>query len=56
MENYILLEMIGEGAFGKVYKGQRKCTNQIVAKNKRNFQSMQRRSLRYRTKKEYLST
>ena len=23
--------MIGEGAFGKVYKGQRKCTNQIVA-------------------------
>ena len=31
MENYIILEMIGEGAFGKVYKGQRKCTNQIVA-------------------------
>lgn len=31
MENYIALEMIGEGAFGKVYKGQRKCTNQIVA-------------------------
>lgn len=34
MENYILLEMIGEGAFGKVYKGQRKCTNQIVAVKK----------------------
>lgn len=31
MENYIILEMIGEGAFGKVYKGQRKTTNQIVA-------------------------
>jgi fused-like protein len=31
MENYIILEMIGEGAFGKVYKGQRKSTNQIVA-------------------------
>lgn len=31
MENYIVTEMIGEGAFGKVYKGQRKRTNQIVA-------------------------
>jgi fused-like protein len=31
MEHYIKLEMIGEGAFGKVYKGQRKSTNQIVA-------------------------
>lgn len=34
MENYIILEMIGEGAFGKVYKGQRKSTNQIVAMKK----------------------
>ncbi len=31
MEYYIILEKIGEGAFGKVYKGQRKATNQIVA-------------------------
>lgn len=31
MENYIVLKMIGEGAFGKVYRAQRKCTNQIVA-------------------------
>ena len=29
-ENYIILEIIGEGAFGKVYKGQRKCIIQIV--------------------------
>jgi serine/threonine protein kinase len=34
MENYIILEKIGEGAFGKVYKGQRKGTNQIVALKK----------------------
>lgn len=31
MENYFMFEMIGEGSFGKVYKGQRKSTNQIVA-------------------------
>jgi fused-like protein len=31
MENYIILEMIGEGAYGKVYKGQRRSSNQIVA-------------------------
>lgn len=26
-----MLDLIGEGAFGKVYRAQRKCTNQIVA-------------------------
>jgi fused-like protein len=31
MDNYFMFEMIGEGSFGKVYKGQRKSTNQIVA-------------------------
>lgn len=31
MDNYVLLDLIGEGAFGKVYRAQRKCTNQIVA-------------------------
>lgn len=36
MENYIVLEMIGAGAYGKVYKGQRKSTNQIVAIKKIN--------------------
>jgi fused-like protein len=31
MENYFIFDMIGEGSFGKVYKGQRKGSNQIVA-------------------------
>ena len=31
MENYHVLELIGEGCFGKVYKGRRKYTGQIVA-------------------------
>ena len=31
MERYSVLEMIGEGSFGKVYKGRRKFTGQIVA-------------------------
>ncbi len=31
MDNYIVLESIGEGSFGKVYKGRRKNTGHIVA-------------------------
>ena len=31
MEDYIVLEHIGEGSFGKVYKGRRKNTGLTVA-------------------------
>nr|XP_033800675.1 serine/threonine-protein kinase 36 isoform X2 [Geotrypetes seraphini] len=31
MENYHVLEVIGEGSFGRVYKGRRKYSGQIVA-------------------------
>ncbi|GAX79537.1 hypothetical protein CEUSTIGMA_g6978.t1 [Chlamydomonas eustigma] len=31
MENYHVIDLIGEGSFGKVYKGRRKCTGQITA-------------------------
>lgn len=31
MDNYHVLELIGEGSFGKVHKGRRKYTGQIVA-------------------------
>lgn len=31
VENYYIIEPIGEGSFGKVYKGRRKYTGQIVA-------------------------
>ena len=29
MNNYHVLEIIGEGSFGKVYKGRRKFTGQV---------------------------
>ena len=31
MENYHILQPIGEGSFGKVYKGRRKYCGQVVA-------------------------
>ena len=31
MDNYVVLHQIGEGSFGKVFKGRRKHTGQIVA-------------------------
>jgi fused-like protein len=31
MEDYHILERIGEGSFGKVYRGRRKYSGQIVA-------------------------
>ncbi|KAJ4831260.1 hypothetical protein Tsubulata_044914 [Turnera subulata] len=31
VEDYHVIEMVGEGSFGKVYKGRRKCTGQTVA-------------------------
>ncbi|KAK2956030.1 putative serine/threonine protein kinase [Blattamonas nauphoetae] len=30
-ENYHILQLVGEGSFGKVYKGRRKSTGQVVA-------------------------
>lgn len=35
MEKYHVLEMIGEGSFGRVYKGRKKYSAQVV--NKDNF-------------------
>lgn len=31
MENYHVLHLIGEGSFGKVYKGRKKGSGQIAA-------------------------
>eukprot|EP00775_Hariotina_reticulata_P001705 gene1705-2051_t len=31
LENYHVIDLVGEGSFGKVYKGRRKCTGQITA-------------------------
>lgn len=29
VENYHVIELVGEGSFGKVYKGRRKFTGQV---------------------------
>ncbi|KAL6175437.1 hypothetical protein ACLB2K_052078 [Fragaria x ananassa] len=34
VENYHVIELVGEGSFGKVYKGRRKFTGQILRKVK----------------------
>lgn len=31
VENYHVIELVGEGSFGKVYKGRRKYTGQVPA-------------------------
>lgn len=31
VENYHVIELVGEGSFGKVYKGRRKFTGQVYA-------------------------
>ena len=46
MDNYVLLDLIGEGAFGKVYRAQRKCTNQIVAIKKIGKKKKQEKELK----------
>lgn len=33
MEKYHVLEMIGEGSFGRVYKGRKKYSAQVVNKD-----------------------
>lgn len=30
VENYHVIELVGEGSFGKVYKGRRKYTGQVA--------------------------
>lgn len=30
VENYHVIELVGEGSFGKVYKGRRKYTGQVL--------------------------
>jgi len=30
IENYHVIELVGEGSFGKVYKGRRKFTGQVL--------------------------
>lgn len=30
VENYHVIELVGEGSFGKVYKGRRKFTGQVI--------------------------
>ena len=46
MENYVVIEKIGEGSFGKVYKGRRKYTGQIVALKFINKKGKSRKELR----------
>jgi fused-like protein len=33
IENYHVIELVGEGSFGKVYKGRRKYTGQVFLQN-----------------------
>ena len=46
MENYVVIEKIGEGSFGKVYKGRRKYTGQIVALKFINKKGKSRKEIR----------
>ncbi len=32
MDEYHVLELVGEGSFGRVYKGRRKCSKQVPSK------------------------
>ena len=42
MENYVILELIGEGSYGKVFRGRRKFSGQVrhqIAASPQNYHS-----------------